>query len=246
MEKVTATLIEALKQALAEPGDQRLFRSGKLPGVFPGRTAASAEAAARALREGLLEVVRTEIKGKTVAEWVRVTPAGVRFLHDHESPVQAMTELRTALQTTRDGIPAWLAEIRTSLDALGSRLTGGVNAIAHRLEALSRRVEEALERTAAPPLPEDVARAIPWATEALGHLARRRGGGITAPCPLPELFLAIKGPHGDLTVADFHTGLRRLHERGIVRLLPHEGLNGLPQPEYALPDGAATYYYVTR
>src|SRR6266480_3622140 len=80
-DKVEFALLQALKQALAEPGEQRLFRSGKLPGLFPSRTGANAMAASGAVSEGLLEVVRTEEKGKLTVEWVRLTPAGVSFLH---------------------------------------------------------------------------------------------------------------------------------------------------------------------
>src|SRR6059058_291622 len=57
-DKVLDALIAALKQALAEPDEQRLFRSGKLPGLFATRSGANAEAAERAVRDGLLEVVR--------------------------------------------------------------------------------------------------------------------------------------------------------------------------------------------
>ena len=38
------------------------------------------------MRDGLLEIVRTEESGKLTTEWVRLTPAGVSFLHAHESP----------------------------------------------------------------------------------------------------------------------------------------------------------------
>ena len=59
MDKVTEALIDALKQCLADPAEQRLFKSGKLDGLFAGRTGANAEAASRALADGLLEVVRS-------------------------------------------------------------------------------------------------------------------------------------------------------------------------------------------
>jgi hypothetical protein len=245
MDKVTAALIEALKQALQEPGEQRLFRSGKLPGLFPGRTNVTAEAAARALREALLEVVRTEVKGKTATEWVRATPNGVSFLHEHESPLHALQELRSELHLTQEGVPAWLAEARRSVEALAARLTEDIQAIGRRLEALSQRVEEVLGRVATPTVSEEAARVVPWARAALTYLERRRGGGATAPCPLSELFLAVRGANGELTLADFHSGLRRLHDRRVLRLLPHEGSNGLPEPEYALLDGAITFSYVT-
>src|SRR5438552_16959713 len=100
-DKVTEILLDALKLALAEPGEQRLFKSGKFAGLFAGRVGVNAEAAAQALRDGLLEVVRTESKGKTTTEWVRITPRAVEFLHQQESPVQALRGLRTVSQTHR-------------------------------------------------------------------------------------------------------------------------------------------------
>src|SRR5437764_5190214 len=99
-DKVTETLLDALRQALGGPGEQRRLRSGTLAGLFTGRTGVYAEAATRALRDGVLEVVRTETKGKTQVEWVRLTPRGIEFLHDQESPVRALEELRDALMTT--------------------------------------------------------------------------------------------------------------------------------------------------
>src|SRR6516164_6948424 len=61
-DKTTQTLIDALKQGMAEPGEHRLYKSGKLAGLFPGRTGAHIEAARQALRDGFLEVVRSETK----------------------------------------------------------------------------------------------------------------------------------------------------------------------------------------
>ena len=105
-------LVDGLKQALNQPGEQRLFRSGKLPGIFPGRSATNADAAASALRDGLPEITRTETKGKVTTEWVRATPRAVEFVHQHESPVQALADLQAVLQMTQQGIPAWMAELR--------------------------------------------------------------------------------------------------------------------------------------
>ena len=47
-DKATDILVEALKLAAAEPGEQRLYKSGKLEGLFASRSGQSAEAAARA------------------------------------------------------------------------------------------------------------------------------------------------------------------------------------------------------
>jgi hypothetical protein len=248
MDKVTDALLAALKQALAEPGEQRLFRSGKLAGLFPGRAGANGDAAARALRDGLLEVARTEQRGKTAVDWVRLTPRGVAFLHDHESPVRALQELRAAVQATQESAPAWLEEMRRSLQALDTRLTEEVRRVVHRLEALGRRAEETLRRLEASvtPTPEAVAALVPWAPDALAYLDKRRAAQAPGECPLPELFAALAEGHA-LTVTAFHDGLRRLQDQRVLRLLPFAAPpSELPQPEFALPDGATVLYYAGR
>jgi hypothetical protein len=247
-DKVTETLLEALKQGLARPGAHRMYKSGKLDGLFPGRSGAGAEAAARALREGLIETARTETKGKTVIDWVRVTPKAVDFVHEHESPLRALEELREELRATRERVPAWSEEVRRTLAALGDRLAEDSARMLQRVEALSARVEEALRRLAllGPHLPEGVARAVPWAEDALAYLERRRAGGAPGPCPLPELFAVLAGRHQEFTLAGFHDGLRRLHERRLIHLLsPTAAPGDMAQPEYALFDGGNVFYYVT-
>lgn len=245
MDKVTEALLAALKLALAEAGEQRLFKSGKLVGLFPGRGGVHAEAAARALRDGLLEVARTEVKGKTSIEWVKLTPRGIDFLHDTEAPVVVLRELRSALQTTREGVPAWLALLRQDLLGLETRLTEDVRKYVQKLEALTQRVDEALRRLdAGPGVSDHVAAVVPWAADALGYLGRRQGSGAGEECPLPELFAALRDQHGALSLTGFHDGLRRLSDCRAVRLLPFTAApEQIPQPEYALLDGAAMLYY---
>jgi hypothetical protein len=251
-DKVTEALIEALKQARAEPAEQRLYKSGKLPGLFSTRGGPSAQAADLAVRDGLLEVVRTETKGKVVTEWVRLTPRGVDYLHSRESPTAVLQELRALLQTSREGVPVWLADLQRELATLSERLTADTQRMLHHLDTLSQRVEEALRRADAtgPLLPNGLAESVPWAIDALTYLDRRRDwatGGVPGHCPLPELFAALCRERPDLSVTSFHDGLRRLYDRRAVHLLPFTGPpSELPEPEYALLDGATVLYYVTR
>jgi hypothetical protein len=245
-DKATGVLLEALKQGLAEQGEQRLYRSGKLPGLFSARTGTQAEAAAQALQDGILEVVRSETKGKTTVEWVRVTPRGVDFVARHESPVRAMDELRAALAATKEGLPEWVGHIRRSLQDLSERLTLEVQGVMRRLDALSQRVDEALRQAAekTPPVPAAAADAFPWALDAVAYLDRRHQGNVDGPCPLPELFAAVGRPA--LSLSDFHAGLRRLQDRGVLKLLPFEESGELPEPEFALLDGTTVFYYAAR
>jgi hypothetical protein len=249
MDRVTETLIDALKQALAEPSEQRLFKSGKLPGLFASRNGLSGQAAARALDDGLLEVVRTETKGKTATEWVRHTPRATEFLHDHESPVRTLQELRDILQITHDGVPLWLADMRRELQNLTTRLAEEAQRWTHRLEALAQQVEAALSRVEAlgAALPDHAGPDAAWAAQALGYLDRRQAAGATGDCALPELFAAMREQDAELTVTDFHERLRRLRDRRVLRLLPFTGPSGeLSEPEYALLDGISLLYYVYR
>ncbi|MGH7169243.1 MAG: hypothetical protein ACRELG_03060 [Gemmataceae bacterium] len=254
MVRIEQSLVAALRQALTEPGEQRLYRSGKLSGLFPSRNGVHGSAAAQALRDGLLEIVRTETKGKTVFDWVRLTPRGVEFLHDRESPLIALQELRSTLRLNQQAVPVWLTEMRGALQAMDERLAADAHKWLERLDALTRRVDETLRRLeqSAPLLPPEIAQEHPWAIDALNYLDRRRLAAGASPngdiltCPLPELFAALVRQHPELSVRVYHEGLRRLHERRLLQLRPAASLDDLPQPEYALLEGAAVFYHVAR
>jgi hypothetical protein len=244
VDKVTETLVEALRRLLAGPVEQRLYRSGKLAGLFASRGGLNSEAATRALADGLIEVIRTELKGKTETEWVRLTPVGIEFLHEHDSPVRVLEELRDLLRLNREGMPAWLTQMQQELRAVSDQLSEQARHLNRRLETLSDRVEAALRRA-------DVERlngtAVSWASEALAYLERRRAEGATSPCSFPELFAAVRPRHVGLALPDFLAGLRRLHDHRALQLLPFAGTpDKIPEPEYALTDGPSLLYYVSR
>ncbi len=239
MDAVDSILLDALRTAAAHEGELRLYRSGKLPGLLPARTASHAAAAARALRDGLIEVVRTEPRGKATVEWVRVTPRGIDFVVQHDSPARALDELRDALRAGAEDLPAWVAAIRQEVDGLNRHVIGEVERIGRRLDRLAETVEAVLRRLEQqrPPSP------LPWADAALDFLTGRARATGQERCPLPDLFAALRERQFELAIKDFHAGLRRLHERGQLRLLPHDGPDGAPAPEYALADGPAVLYY---
>ncbi len=248
-EKVTDSLVDALRLALAEPQEQRLFRSGKLAGLFPSRAGANGTAATQAIQSGLLEVVRTETRGKIPVEWVRLTPRGVEYLHEHDSPTKALQELRQLLQAAQDGLPGWLAGMQQELQKLSASLTENAERWSSRLEALSVRVEEALRRAEAgvTQAPSGVTPVVPWALDALSYLDRRRHGGQPGECPLSELFAAVRERHPELSIQDFHDGMRRLHDRRALQLWPFTGPAAeLPEPEFALMDGSTVFLYASR
>lgn len=246
MDKATEILLDALRQGAAIGGELRLYRSGKLPGLFTGKTSINAEIASKAVADGFIEMVRTETKGKTSTDWVRVTPQGIAFLLERESPHRAMDELRAALHAHDDGLPGWLGEIRNCLEELTTRFLDEVAVVSRRLDALAQRVGESLKRTERSQVAAGAAGALIWAEDVSGYLEQRQTGGLGDKCPLPELFAAVKNKDEALTIKDFHIGLRRLHDRGALRLLPFDGPEGPPEPEYALLDGPAMYWFAAR
>jgi hypothetical protein len=247
-DRVTELLVETLAQAVALPGEHRLFRSGKLDGLFPGRTGVSAEAASRAIREGLLQRVRLETKGKTEIEWVAVTPAGIEFLHQQQSPVEALRALRAVLRANQESIPIWQEDMRSTLRQLEARLTADADAVRQRLAGLERQVGEALQRleAASPMVPPEILQSAPWAIDALNYLDRRRNAGAAHDCTLPELFSAVVANRPELGLAAFHEGLRQLHRRRALRLRPAEKSEAITQPEFALLEEACVCYYAVR
>lgn len=248
MDRIQSILLEALRQGTTSATELRLYRAGKFPGLFASRTSVHAEAAAQAVRDGLIEIVRTETKGKTIIEWVRVTPKGVQFVLDRDSPVRAMDELQALLKLNEQGFPGWVEELRRGIDDIGQRFLDEVQTLRQRFDLLVGHVQEALKRADrfGPAPAAGAVGAIPWAHDAVEYLERRVASGLGDRCSLPELFGHLQNKETELTIKDFHIGLRRLHDRGAVRLLAHESADGPPEPEYALLDGPAVYWYAAR
>jgi hypothetical protein len=244
MDRRKLDLLDALRTGAQQRGEIRLYRRGKLPGLFGQRTQANAEIANHAIKDGLLEVIRTETVGKTVVEWVRVTPRGLDFLVEHESPLRALEDLREMLAINQEGLPLWIAEFNTRVSDQVRRYVEEVRTVSERIDYLSRRVIEAIdqfkEAHAAPPP------TVSWAQVALDCLTHREQVGLGPRCPLAELFAVLKEKHSALTLKEFHAGLKIMQDGSTIRLLPGSGSGDTPGPEYALLDGAVVYYYVAR
>jgi DNA-binding transcriptional ArsR family regulator len=242
MDRRKFVLLEALKAGALHAGEMRLYERGKLPGLFAHRTRLNADIASAAVRDGLLEVVRTETLGKTTVEWVRVTAKGLDYLLQSESPARALDELRAILELNQQGIPTWLADMNARLDELSRRCAAEIEQVRLVLAGLAERAVAAIQRAEQP----QAGPAIPWAHAALEVLEQRKQVGLGDRCPLADLFAALKTRQTDLSLREFHQGLKCLQDRGLLTLLRDLPNGDAPSPEYALLDGPAVYYYVTR
>jgi hypothetical protein len=247
MDRAKQVLVDALRGGV-DQAELRLYKAGKIPGLFNGRTSLHSDLAHQAVSEGLIEIVRAEIKGKTPIEFARVTAKGVEFVLSADSPVRALEELKQTLELNRDGMPGWLDELRGQVDDLGQRFLAEVDGIKQRLDAMTARVTEALRRVEkfGPPVAEGAAGSLPWAHDAIDYLEQREHSGMGLRCALPELFSHLSHREDELTIRDFHTGLRRLHDRGLLRLFPADEEIGPAEPEYALLDGANVFYFAAK
>jgi hypothetical protein len=246
-EKQSELLLDAIKAALASPGEHRLFRWGKLSGLFPGRAGVSGETATAAIRDGLLEIVRTETRGKLVVEWVRATPKGVDFVHDRDSPKAVLRELRDLLGETRSGVPVWMERARADVATAAARFEQRAAELLSRLDSLAERVEAALRRAEADPpaLTGPMAKLVPWGVAALEYLDRRKAAGAAGDCPLPELFQALTEAEPGLTLPAYQDGLLRLAEARAVRLTNGDP-TALTEPEFAFVAGGKLVWGVGR
>jgi hypothetical protein len=247
LQRRTELIVEALRLALSEPGEKRLFRAGKLPGLFPQRFGPAAEAALFALKQGLIETTRTEAKGRSITEWVRPTSRGLTFLHDHDSPKAVLQDLKAAIGPTRAGLPTWMAEAQAQIAELTRLFQVQTQEMLNRLNEINQRIEAALQRVEGPsdPLPDSAAAVIPWSREALAYLDRRTFTGLPGPCPFADLFHALLEAHPALSLKQFHDGLRRLNDLRAVKLIAAPA-GKLPDPEYAILVGAELCGFVQR
>jgi hypothetical protein len=241
-------LITALRAAAAAKEEQPLLRAPKQNGLFTARTGPAGEALQTALRSGLVEITRKETKGKTETEWAKITPRGVQFLAQHESPREVMLQLVEVLKTHSNGLPRWLTDLQGQVQSMNRRLQEFLDQFTAELQQLSFRVQEALKRSEATPMvpPALLETLAPWQLDLLEHL-RLFEAATTGPCPLNVLFPELKSKHPDLGVPAFHEGILGLRDRGIVALVPWTGtLNGLAEPEFALLEDGTVYASVRR
>lgn len=246
-EKQSELILDALKAAVSEPGEHRLFRWGKLGGLFPSRLGVSAAAARYALREGLLEHVRTEMRGRLVVEWVRATAAAMRHLDEHDSPKAVLRELREMIGATRAGVPVWMEQARDEAAQLALRFEHFSRELLRRLDSLNDRVDAAIRRAeaAVPKVGEAMLRRVPWAKAILEQFERREANGHESRISLGELFLVAKAFDPSMTLLDYHEGIRTLTNGGLLRLAP-AGASEIREPEFAIEIGGQMMWWVER
>jgi hypothetical protein len=229
-DKSSQLVLDALSRAAADPTGLPLYGGKSTPGLFPTTTPAKA-AAQRCVEEGLLRVVRTEMKGKSPLLYCAATEKGLAHLFSQVSPKQVLEDMVRVLEARQ----AQVGELAATVQLWQSGLIA--------LKETTERVLRQLHQPAAP-VPIVARNGSPtWQEGILAALAGWQGSGDY---PLPELYRQAQHTEPSLTIGQYHDGLRGWHDVGQIYLHPWTGpLYDMPEPVYALLVGHEIAYYAS-
>lgn len=267
-DKLTQHITDALSKAAAEPAGLPLFAAKGEPGLFP--TAAKL-AAQKAASDGLVQVVRTETKGKTSRELFGITERGWEQLLAAVNPKQVLEDFVRVLESRQSEVGELLGTAKRMADSLHG-LKDAVSRVLPQIATARMLSNEAdsTERSAGPSvslptadfgsrlnvngtphmngtalLEAPVETGVELAEVVLSRLADW-SGAAGEDCPLPELFLSLGTREPQPSIGEFHDVLRKLHADGAIYLHPWTGpLYALPEPALALLVGHGVAYYAS-
>jgi hypothetical protein len=238
-DKSTPLILDALGRAATEPAGVPLHGAKGAPGLF-ATSATAKQLAKRCKDEGLLQVIRTETRGKTVHEICALSEQGLAFLLKEASPRQVVEDLVRALEARRGQIAELAATAQLMQASLESLKAIAAKILDHLRQPTATTRTPATNGTAAQHGSDA------WLTPVLTHLRTWRGSGALEDCPLPELYQLARQSAPALSIGHFHDGIRRLHAQHQLYLHPWTGpLYELPEPALALLSGHEIAYYAS-
>jgi hypothetical protein len=247
-DKSTQLIVDALCRAVAEPDGLPLYGSRAVPGLFAA-TGPAKQAAQKCKDEGHLRLIRQETKGKAVREFYALSDKGVGYLLGQVSPRQVLGDLVRALEARQeqlDELTTIASQTQSSLEALRNVAAQALQAMGPAgtmdLNELHRRFH-----AQAPSANGSTARpAGDWLAAALACLIEWDRAGAREDYPLPDLYRKLQPAATELTIGQYHDGLRQLFDREQIYLHPWTGpLCEMPEPPLALLVGHEIAYYAS-
>jgi hypothetical protein len=240
--------LEALTQALADPTPRPLFGTAKAPGFFKGATQPVKAAAALCQERGWLEATGAFTgKGKSSKPHFRLTAAGVRAALEQAPALPLLQGVAAAVRQQ--------VQLLTDQHQALQQLTARVSPLQEAVAALARRLEppsldEIARRLApagappAPVVPPPPPGPAPWLARVVALAEEQRARDRHLPLSLPDVYEQVRRLRPDLTLGEFHDGLRTLRDERRVRLLPFTRAHAtIPDLRNALfLDGEVMFY----
>jgi hypothetical protein len=230
-------ILEALQRVVVESHGLPLY-SGKTGGLFAA-TATGRLAAQACKDDGLIEVLRTETRGKAAQEICGITAKGRALLLGQTNPRSVLERLVETLEA-RDrqlcDIADAVARARHDLAFLRTATLQILDQVQLRQHIPGAGSWETNGKHDSSDLPASVK----------SELQRWHDAGMLGDCPLPELFRRLRPAFPDVTIGQFHDQLRLLHQGLLIYLHPWTGpLYELPEPAFALLAGHEIAYYAS-
>jgi hypothetical protein len=233
-DKSLQLIVEGLSRAAAAPAGSPLHGGGKRPGLF-ANSVLSRQAAGRCKDEGYLRIVEGEHAGKSTQEIYALTEKGLAYLLEQASPKQVLGEMNQALQ-------AYQAQV-TELVEIAQK-------VRDRIGDWGATVEKVMQQTLKPAAPRGAGFSTngseTWVDALFAFLIEWRNSPQSSDCPLPDLYRRASQVEQNLTIGQFHDGIRRLRDEQKIYLHPWTGpLYELPEPAFALLIGHEIAYYAS-
>jgi hypothetical protein len=232
-DKPTQLILEALARAAAHPEGLPLHSGKGAPGLFAA-TSAGKLAAQRCKEVGYLRTVTSEPRAKSPIEISAITEKGLAYLLDQVSPKQVLEDFLRALEGRKNQLDQVLDSVRKMQSSLEGLKTTA-EAVLHQIQAPGAS-GPAPSSNGCDPIPHEIET----------YLRHWHDSGATGDCALPELYRRVQQSAPQLTIGQFHDGLRRLKEQQRIYLHPWTGpLHELPEPGIALLAGHEIAYYAS-
>jgi hypothetical protein len=266
--------LEALARLLGDPAPRVLHGLKPAPGIFTGASAAEKAAARHCLDNGWIVPTGGALgKGKTRKELYRLAPAGLQAVLAKSDPTALLAALAESVRRLEErasripvGIEVASEAIRLQLEEFAGELRKDLTTAFRPLETMPAALEElktALAKTLEKVKPVDLdalskalagnqqppagppRKEASWGEEVVRIVAEQKQRNAFQRLTLPQVFERLRALHPDLTLGQFHDGMRRLHEEKRIRLGPYtQALATLDDPRNALYLDREVKFYV--
>jgi hypothetical protein len=219
-----------------------------------------------------LEATGEFVRGKTKKELYRIAPAGLKQVlerSDSSALLQGLTDSLKMLAAGTNGVPSAFTDgvghLIHKLDTLKADVQNTVaeasrplEAIRTTLQLLQENIGGVLNRmkpvdvdeltrklTAVRPGSPPAATLEDWGQEVVRLVTEQKQRHAFQRLTLPEVFERLRGRRPDLTLGQFHDGLRRLQDEKRIRLSPYtQALATIDDPRNALFLDREVKFYV--
>jgi hypothetical protein len=241
--------LEALSRLLGEPAPKALHGSKSIPGIFPGASAAEKSAAKLCLDRGWLLPTGDAVgKGKSRKELYRLAPAGLQAVLAQSDPTGLLRSLAdnvARLEGQTAELQSGIADALRPIGAFATALSELKGAIGQALTKVKPVDLDQYRSVFATPPPTGTRDQFSWGDEVVRMAAEQKQRNAFQRLTLPQVFERLRARYPELTLGQFHDGLRRLQDERRIRLGPYtQALATLDDPRNALFLDREVKYYV--